>query len=110
MCLASGMLKYSLQHSGHVSIRNHYDDVEDFTMTSAWLRGAKALAMETRLSMPMASVDRDAMSTLMHQEFRGRPIQGDYVLRIYDEADLVWENLTDIQWYLEYDYWTRHSE
>lgn len=110
MCLANGMLKYSLQHGGLVSIRNHYDGVEDFSMTSAWLRDAKALAVETRLSMPMASTDRDAMSTLMHQEFRGRPVQGDYVLRIYDDRDLVWENLTDIQWFIEYDYWTRHTE
>jgi hypothetical protein len=110
MCLDNGMLNYSLQHKGLVQIRNHYDDVVDFNMTSAWFRDAKALAIETRLGMPMSSADRDAMSTLMHGEFRGRPLMGDYVLRIYDEGDLDWDKMTDIQWFIEYDYWTRHTK
>ena len=39
--------------------------------------------------------------------FVGRPLEGNYTLRIYDTEGLDWDKLEDVQLVLNYRYWTR---
>lgn len=43
----------------------------------------------------------------MKGELKGRPLQGLYSLRIWDDPGLRWEQVDDIQLYWRYHYWTR---
>jgi len=40
-------------------------------------------------------------------ELRGRPLTGQYWLRIWEGEPLIWENVEDVQLVFRYRYWTR---
>jgi hypothetical protein len=40
-------------------------------------------------------------------EFKGRPIDGNFTLRIYEDEDVDFEALEDVQLAIHYRYWTR---
>ena len=40
-------------------------------------------------------------------EFTGRPLSGNYRLRIKDSPALIWEHVDDVQLLVNYRYWSR---
>ncbi len=59
--------------------------------------------------MPLSSNDQALVSQsgIEHEEFSGRPLDGEYTLRIWDSPDLDWNNLEDIQLVVNYEYWSQ---
>ena len=78
-------------------------------MDTAFIEHGKALAAERVITNPPSSSDNDLLGTFMKGEFKGRPIEGLYTLRIYDAPNLRWERITDIQLVWKYHYWTRFT-
>jgi hypothetical protein len=47
------------------------------------------------------------LAPYQNSEFRGRPIQGTYTIRIYKVPELDWSKVEDIQLVWNYHFWTR---
>jgi hypothetical protein len=90
-----------------VSVRNHADQTEAFGMPEGRIEHAKALAAEVVLTNPPTTSQQALMQDYIKDELRGRPLNGDYVLRIWQTPELDWSAVEDIQILLRYRYWTR---
>jgi hypothetical protein len=109
-CYDNGFIQYTLIHSGDVSIRNWTGASLPAHMDTAFIEHGKALAAERVVTNPPSSTDLGFMSPFMKGEFKGRPLEGLYTLRIYDSPSLRWERVRDIQLVTKYHYWTRFSK
>ena len=105
-CESSSFVPYSLRHGPPFRIRNYWGDVFSSSLYIGNIEHAKALAAERFLSNPVASSDQAALAEYTREEFRGRPLEGTYRLRLYDVDGLNWANLEDVQIALRYRYWT----
>ncbi len=45
----------------------------------------------------------------MRTEFQGRPLDGNYALRVWDEEGVSFDAMEDAQIVLRYRYWTRFN-
>ncbi len=106
-CYANGFLEYSLSHSGVTYIRNYSGGLLPAKMDRANIEHGKMLAAERVLTNPMSSADQSLMEPFTKSEFKGRPIQGLYTLRIWDTPGMQWDRIDDIQLAWRYHYWTR---
>jgi hypothetical protein len=106
-CESSGFLSYSLRHGPPYRVRNVWGDVYRAPLFVGNVEHAKALATERVLTNPMRPSTQAQLNQYTREEFRGRPLEGTYRLRIYDVDGLQWENLADVQIFLDYRYWTR---
>lgn len=106
-CYYNGFAEYSLTHDGSTRIRAHDGSTLAAHMQTAYIEHGKALATERVLTNPPSSNDGSLIEPYMKGELKGRPIQGLYTLRIWDDPGLRWEQLDDIQLYWRYHYWTR---
>jgi len=109
-CYTNAFIEYSLKHGGSFEVRNHRGEDVDYYLPSAWIEHKKALNTETVLTNPATGSQRELLADYMNGELWGRPLTGDYVLRIWDKDGLVWNHIEDIQVVLRYHYWTRHTE
>ena len=85
------------------------DDAETFNFGSANINHGKALAAERYITLPVGSTDASllAQTSITKTEFRGRPLDGAYRLRIWDDGEtLHWDRLKDVQLILNYRYWS----
>jgi hypothetical protein len=105
-CDSSGFLPYSLRHGPPFRIRNYWGKVYASPLYIGNIEHAKALAAERFLTNPIGSSDQAALADYTREEFRGRPLEGTYRLRIYDVEGLDWSKLEDVQIALRYRYWT----
>ena len=80
---------------------------EGWTRRTAEFEHGKALAAEVFITNPLNSTQNTLIQPYEKQELRGRPLQGQYTLRIWDVPELVWENVEDIQIIWKYRYWTQ---
>jgi hypothetical protein len=55
----------------------------------------------------VSSADQTLLADYFRREFRGRPLEGNYVLRIWDAPGFDWNKVEDVQLVLRYRYWTR---
>jgi hypothetical protein len=76
-------------------------------MAPAYIQHGKALAAERILTNPPTGTDMGLIGEYVKGEFKGRPIQGNYRLRVWADPGLQWTQLDDIQLMLDYHYWTR---
>ena len=109
-CYGSGYIEYNLQHDAQNAGIVGYDGnsrVFDFGVAS--ISGGKALAAERYITMPLSSTDQSLVSQpgIQHVEYGGRPLDGTYYLRIWDSPDLDWSALQDIQFIVNYEYWSQ---
>lgn len=109
-CYDNGFIQYTLIHSGDVSIRNWTGASLVAHMDTAFIEHGKALAAERVVTNPPSGNDLGLMSPYMKGEYKGRPLEGLYTLRIYDSPSLRWERVRDIQLVTKYHYWTRFSK
>jgi hypothetical protein len=105
-CEANLFIPFDLSHGGAVSITNHAQQEIPFVLGTGWIRSAKALAAGDVLLTPLTSAQGTALTPLLKSELRGRPVQGNYLLRIHNVPGLVWSALEDVQLYVKYRYWS----
>ncbi|MGE0325730.1 MAG: hypothetical protein AB7S68_25610 [Polyangiaceae bacterium] len=109
-CFGNGFVEYTLLHSGATKIRNYTGDALPAKMDNAYIEHGKGLATERLITNPPSSADEQQLASYMKKEFKGRPLQGLYTIRIWDTPGLRWENLEDIQLVWKYHYWSRFQK
>ena len=109
-CYGSGYLEYTLDHDAFQTKVTPWDGVAQiFNFGSGSINHGKGLAAERYITLPLGSADAALLGQLgmRKPEFRGRPLDGSYRFRIWDSPDLVWSRLEDVQFVLEYRYWSK---
>jgi len=108
-CNAAGFVPYSIYHEGPYFVRNHKgEDFQSFLFTAA-IEHARGLGTERYLTNPMSQADSQLLQPYLRQEFQGRPLDGDFVVRVWDADGLDFNALQDVQVVLNYRYWTRFN-
>ena len=106
-CYAAGYIPYSIEHNGPFYVRNHEGaDVESLIFDGR-IEHARGLASERYLSNPLSSADEALTAQYLRSELRGRPLDGNFVIRVWDEPGVDFNAIRDIQIELKYRYWTR---
>ncbi|MEZ4220361.1 MAG: hypothetical protein R3B13_05475 [Polyangiaceae bacterium] len=111
-CFGSAYVDYTLDHAAFdVVVLSHKRPPEGrhFNFGLASINHGKALAAERFITLPVGSADSALLSQPSFDkiEFRGRPIEGNYRLRIFDKPSLRWNKVEDVQFVLKYRYWSR---
>jgi hypothetical protein len=109
-CFGSPYVEYTFEHDALDSlIIDYLGFPRAFNFGLAGIRYGKALAAERFVTLPMGSADQAFFSQPEFQkvEFRGRPLDGSYRLRVFDNPALDWTKVEDIQIVLNYRYWSR---
>lgn len=110
-CYGDGSIQYSLEHSGSdTPVRNWTGDTVLFDMPTGRIQRGRALASEVVITNPMSTSQRGMVEDFWREELRGRPLQGTYVLRIWEDGVLQWQNVEDVQLVFDYRYWTRFGD
>ncbi|GAB5547636.1 MAG: hypothetical protein SangKO_073960 [Sandaracinaceae bacterium] len=115
-CLGSGTLAYSLSHhplsdrgSGY-DVRGHDGQLQSVELFPGRIESARALAAERFLTNPVSSSDRALLADYSRRELSGRPMPGQYVLRIWDAPGVNFGAVEDVQILWNYRYFTRTAE
>lgn len=111
-CYGSAYLEYTFDHSAFdVPVISHFKpkDAQHFNFGMGSINFGKALAAERFITLPIGSADSAllAQPAFEKNEFRGRPLEGTYRLKIKDKPSLKWSQVEDIQIILKYRYWSR---
>ncbi len=108
-CYGGAFVPYTLLHGGPFVVRNY--DGGDFPVElfNGRIEHARGLAAERYLSNPLSSADQDLLSEYTRTEFQGRPLDGAFVLRVWEEPGVSFDNIEDVQLVLKYRYWTRQN-
>jgi hypothetical protein len=106
-CYANNFLQFTLHHDEPFRVRNF--DGRDFhaPLFPGRIQQGKALMAERYLTNPLSGADRGLLTDYWRTEFRGRPIEGAYTLRVYDTEGFDFSKLEDVQLMMSYRYWTR---
>ncbi len=112
-CYGTGYIEYSLSHNATdvpVVSWGGGDEwgAERFSFGTSSIHHGKALAAERYITLPIGGTDQSLLSqpAFRKQELRGRPLDGSYRLRIWDNPNLRWERLQDVQLVINYRYWS----
>jgi hypothetical protein len=108
-CFGSGFLPYSLYHRGPFYVRNHFGNDFLAPLFDGNIEHGRGLASERYVSNPVSATDKGLLEQYERTEFQGRPIDGTFVLRIWDEPGVNFWALQDVQLVLDYGYWTRND-
>ncbi len=107
-CYGSGFLQYTLTDDGsNVGVLGFDGQYRNFDFGTATISQAKAVTAERYITTPVGSDDQALVSQFLQTQFRGRPIDGIYTLRIYDTPALQFNQLQDVQIILNYHYWSK---
>lgn len=106
-CYTAGFIPYSLYHEGPFWVRN--DQGADFaaSLFDGNIEHARGLALERQLSNPLSETDRGLIQDYIRPELQGRPLDGTFVIRVWDSPGVNFEAIQDVQLLLKYRYWTR---
>lgn len=108
-CYAAGYVPYSLTHEGPYYVRN--EQGLDFTarLFTGQIEHARGLATERYLTNPLSDTDKSLLGDFLRYELRGRPLDGTFVLRVWEAPGFNFDAIEDIQLVLKYRYWTRFN-
>ncbi len=109
-CFGSAFIEYTIDHDAfQAGIVSWNGDVQTFNFGSAGINHAKALAAEKYITLPIGSGDQNLLAQpgIEKPEYRGRPLDGSYRIKIWDSPYLVWNRLEDVQVILKYRYWSK---
>jgi len=106
-CSGGGFVSYSLDHTGPFFVRNF--DGADFRayLFDGHIEHAKALGSERYITNPLSSSDRGLLEDYERKELQGRPLDGNFALRIWEDPAVNFDAIQDVQLVLNYSYWTR---
>lgn len=108
-CFTAGFLPYSLYHTGPYKVRNHAGQTFDSKLFMGTIEHARGLASERVVTNPISSADRGLLQDYGRAELRGRPFNGTFTLRVWDEPGVNFQAIEDVQLVLNYRYWTRFN-
>ena len=108
-CYAGGFIPYSIVHAGPYYVRNHRGTDYEAKLFTGLIEHARGLATERYVTNPMSDADRSLITPYFREELQGRPLDGDYVLRVWDEEGVEFNRIEDVQLVLNYRYWTRFN-
>jgi hypothetical protein len=109
-CFGSGYLQYSIDHEAlQTPVLGRGQDVQCFNFGIGKINRGKSLATERFITTPLSSADSSLLDQagITKTEFRGRPLDGRYRLRIWETPDLGWDRVEDIQIVLHYRFWSQ---
>lgn len=106
-CYAGGFIPYSLRQQGPYFVRNHLGQQFEAKLFSGNIEHARGLGAERYLSSPLSDTDRSLIEPYLREEFSGRPLDGNYSLRVWNEPGVDFDAIQDAQIVLNYRYWTR---
>jgi hypothetical protein len=106
-CYAAGFIPYSIQHDGPFFVRNHIGGDFEAKIFPGAIEHARGLAAERVVTNPISSADRDLLQDYQRRELRGRPLDGVFTLRVWEEPGVSFSAIEDVQLVLKYRYWTR---
>lgn len=106
-CYGSGFVNYSVEHLGPYTVINHQGHEYSAPLFTGVIEYARGLAGERFLTNPLSSADRALIEPYRRGEFRGRPLTGMYIVRVWDDGVVNFDAIEDIQILLDYRYWTR---
>jgi hypothetical protein len=105
-CYGAGFVPYSIMQHGPYFIRNEKGLDYKFDLFPGRIEHARGLSAERYLTNPISSADQQLISQYMRQELRGRPLDGNFIVRVWDEPGVSFGNIEDVQLVLKYRYWT----
>jgi len=108
-CYGSGFTEYTVNHDAFLTrIVGYKNTAQSFNFGSAAINHGKALTTERYITMPIGNADNSTLAQpgIEKSEFRGRPLDGSYRLRIWDNGQMRWDRLEDVQLVLKYRYWS----
>jgi hypothetical protein len=108
-CYSNGNIQYTIEHLGPFFVRNHMGNDIESKIFNGRIEHARGLATERYLTNPISSTDRTLLQPYMRDEFQGRPLSGEYVLRLWESPDVNFDKIEDVQFFLRYRYWTRQN-
>jgi hypothetical protein len=109
-CYGTGYTEYSLYHDAEqVPILDWNGTPHYFDFETGRIEHGKALAAERYITLPIGSADQSLLSQpeIEKVELQGRPLDGPYRLRIWDDPALHWSQLQDVQIIVQYRYWSK---
>ena len=105
-CYGAGYATYSLAHIGPYYVRNALGQDYEAQLFTGNIEHARALATERYITNPVSSSDSALLASYLRSEFRGRPLDGHFVLRMWEEEGVDFSQIEDVQIVLNYRYWT----
>jgi hypothetical protein len=105
-CYNAGFVPFSLQHNGPFFVRNRAGDDFPALLFDGRIEHARGLALDRYFTSPISSTDRDLMTDYMRSEFSGRPLDGNFSLRVWEDQGVDFSSIQDVQLILNYRYWT----
>jgi hypothetical protein len=105
-CFAAGYAPYSIRQRGPFLVRNHIGQDVPVALFDGRIESAKALAAERYLTNPLNTTDADLISSYQRGEFQGRPLDANYIVRIWDDEGFNFDAVKDVQLLVKYRYWT----
>ncbi len=106
-CFAGASIPFTLIHDGPHFVRNHVGVDFEVSLFPGRIEQARGLAGERYLTNPLSSADQSLIEQVLRSEFKGRPLDGHYTLRVWDDPGVNFEAISDVQIVLNYRYWTR---
>jgi hypothetical protein len=107
-CFGSGYVQYALSDNGSIAGVLGFDrQYRTFDFGTATIEHGKAVTAERYITTPIGSSDQGLLNQVQAVQLRGRPIDGVYQFRIYDNPVLQFNQIQDVQFILNYHYWSR---
>jgi hypothetical protein len=105
-CYSIGYVPVSIYHRGPFTVRNHTGADQIVNLFNGRIESAKGLALERYLTNPLSSSDEQLLTPYLRSEFQGRPLDGNFVIRLWDDEGFDFEKVQDVQLLVKYRYWT----
>ena len=106
-CYGGGFIPYSLIHSGPYYVGNHRGIDFEARLFTGQVEHARGLGIERYITNPIGDADRTLLEPYQRVELRGRPLDGEFTLRVWEEPGMNFHAIEDVQLVLNYRYWTR---
>jgi hypothetical protein len=106
-CYSAGFVPFTLTHDGPYFVRNHIGKDFKAELFPGRIENARGLSTERYITNPISSADQQLLGEYMRTELQGRPMDGNFVLRVWDADGLNFDAIQDVQIVLKYRYWTR---
>lgn len=108
-CNAAGFIPYSLIHDGPYYVRNHKGQDYRAHLFPGRIEHARGLGIERYITNPIGDADRTLLEPYLRTELTGRPLDGEFILRVWDEPGVNFDAIQDVQLIIDYGYWTRFN-
>jgi hypothetical protein len=108
-CYASGFVPYTLIHDGPFFVRNYQGQDFKAELFTGRIENARGLATERYITNPLSNADQELIKGYTRLELQGRPLDGNFVLRVWDAPGFDFNAIKDVQVVMNYRYWTRFN-